>query len=733
MKLFLAVLVTLGTAAVEASQGPANPVSRVVGLLTGLKAKLEKELDDEQDLYDNYKCWHMSTTVTKQASNAAAEARIKELKAYIADIDAGKIEFTTERVDLEKQIKGLKEDLKIAEETRKNEHEDFVAAKSEMQMAIKALKKAIETINEATEGSFVQKPQDYAGLLVTRHSLQKAVSLSRDLLDSADLKYLERLLNGDVPEVDWKKLNRKATFKMKYKKRSGKILETLNDLQETFETNLKNAEQKEADDVKAYEELKEAKEEMLATAEKAREDMVLEGDARGKSRDESQNEVDALEEQVKADKAFIIQVNEAFKVKTEEWEKRADVRKTEILAMSKALAVLASDDAKDQFKASFKSQGYLLIQKAHRTSLRNSGRRVKVAARLLNLLGSETGNMQLQKLATLLGNEAINKVIEKIDEIVADKKEEEEEDLTKKQECEEGLAKYAAEARKDALSMDDATESIARETTKVEELKVQIKEQEEKKKSLEKQLEEMKTQREREIQDYVVAKLDDEKAIKLVEEAITIMKDWKSAKDASLISQKKMTMIAGAVNELNDAVKPKAHAAASFIQLHAAAKQNPEYVVAAGQAPLPPPATWETGAEYGGATGEQTGIVAILDMVAGDIKNDVAKAKSEEDEAQAEYEKLKADLEAEVEATEKAITAYKEDKADREKKIEEEKEARAGDKESLDSKVELYKGMKPGCDFLLVNFDVRTKARQTEVDGLQKAKAILQGADFGDA
>merc|ERR1719240_2507564 len=113
---------------------------------------------------------------------------------------------------------------------------------------------------------------------------------------------------------------------MKYKKRSGKILETLNDLQETFETNLKNAEQKEADDVKAYEELKEAKEEMLASAEKAREDMVLEGDARGKSRDESQNEVDALEEQVKADKAFIIQVDEAFKVKTEEWEKRKEVR-----------------------------------------------------------------------------------------------------------------------------------------------------------------------------------------------------------------------------------------------------------------------------------------------------------------------------------------------------------------------------------------------------------------------
>jgi len=48
-----------------------------------------------------------------------------------------------------------------------------------------------------------------------------------------------------VPTWDWKKLNRKATFKMKYKARSFKIHDTLKKLQQTFTVNLREAREKE--------------------------------------------------------------------------------------------------------------------------------------------------------------------------------------------------------------------------------------------------------------------------------------------------------------------------------------------------------------------------------------------------------------------------------------------------------------------------------------------------------
>merc|ERR1719262_859070 len=101
-----------------------------------------------------------------------------------------------------------------------------------------------------------------------RHSIEKAMSLGRAVLDDSDVKYLSQLMNGDVPKVDWKKLNRKATFKSKYNRRSGGILDTLKNLQTTFENNLADAQQKEKDDVAAYQKLKKSKGDMLDGARK---------------------------------------------------------------------------------------------------------------------------------------------------------------------------------------------------------------------------------------------------------------------------------------------------------------------------------------------------------------------------------------------------------------------------------------------------------------------------------
>ena len=41
---------------------------------------------------------------TKTASNEKAKSRADSLKSYIADISAGRIELTSERTDLEKEI-----------------------------------------------------------------------------------------------------------------------------------------------------------------------------------------------------------------------------------------------------------------------------------------------------------------------------------------------------------------------------------------------------------------------------------------------------------------------------------------------------------------------------------------------------------------------------------------------------------------------------------------------------
>merc|ERR1719247_4085028 len=106
-------------------------------------------------------------------------------------------------------------------------------------------------MSEATEGHeegvLVQLDQreGFAARTQDAIMLEKAVDLGEKFLTKFDALFLRRVLTGDVPDVDWKKLNRKATFKMKYKMRSGKIQDLLAKMLSTFESNLDDATKKE--------------------------------------------------------------------------------------------------------------------------------------------------------------------------------------------------------------------------------------------------------------------------------------------------------------------------------------------------------------------------------------------------------------------------------------------------------------------------------------------------------
>merc|ERR1719482_645917 len=102
-----------------------SPVTRVVELLKGLADQAEKEGKKEEDLYESYVCWAKTVIDTKTATNGEAQTRVDELNAYIADLDSGRIELTTERVDLEKEIKNLMQEIEELENQRNQEKDDY--------------------------------------------------------------------------------------------------------------------------------------------------------------------------------------------------------------------------------------------------------------------------------------------------------------------------------------------------------------------------------------------------------------------------------------------------------------------------------------------------------------------------------------------------------------------------------------------------------------------------------
>jgi len=688
-------LILLAAVAQPARSADLNPITRVVQLMEGLIKKTESDGKAEEDLFDAYVCWYKTVVSSKKASNAEAKDRIESLTAYIDDVKSGRIEFTSERKDLEVEIEKLNTEIETATDMRKKENEDFLAAKDEMEKAIAALEKAIEVLGDAT---LIQDNKD-ASLTSVGFDLRRAVEIGQNFLNEQDARFLEQVLDGQVPKADWKKLNRKATFKMKYKARSTKIQEILADMLQTFEDNLADATKKEKDTKASFDTLMEAKNSQLSAAQDALSGGEGEGAARTLAADEAQAEVDALTTQVSDDEKYISATEASYADKVTEWKERKRLRTEEIASISKAIEILASDDAKDLMSSSFSSQGGFFLQE------RNEGcsmqkRATKVVHKLRNM-ATKHRDPRLSALAVALQLNSrghFDKIVEEVMKMVSDLHEEADEDLKTKETCEADRMTNTKTAKKSAQAMDDETALINRKKADIEAMQKEIAGIVEHVKELKLQLEEAQIQRAKENREYKAGKADDEAAAVLIGKSKQVLEKFYADNGLALAQT------------------------SSRIAEHAGSAQ-PEVV--AGEAPPPPPSTFSE--PYGGNKGASNGIMSILDMVKSDVEKDIKTATAEEDKAKSEYDTFKTETEALIKSLESQKSGLEGEVGDAETAVVNAKKTRKDKKKVLDDTMAFLKSIAPSCDYMAVNFELRKANREAEIDGLIEAGASLQG------
>jgi len=658
-----------------------NPVTRVVELMEGLIKKIENDGKAEEDLFEKYVCWYKTVTSAKKGTNAEAGERIDSLAAYIDDVKAGRIEFTNERGDLEAEVEKLSTEIESATAMRKHESEDFVAAKDEMEKAITALTKAVEVLGSATSAS---------ALTSVGFDIRKAVDLGRNFLNKDDAKLLEEILDGGSAP-DWKKLNQQATFKKTYKARSMKIQELLSDMLQTFQDNLADAETKEEASKTTFTTLMASKESQLAASQEALSAGEAEGTSRTLAKDEAQLEIDALKEQVKTDEGYIKQVGEGMKDKIAEWKERKRLRSEEIESISKAIAILRSDDARDIISSSMKSQTAFFLQTAG-CSAAAKKRGTKVMKKLL-AMSTQHKDPRLSMLAVKIHLSAGGKfdaVIAEVMKMVSELHEEADEDLKTKETCEQDRMDNTKGAKKAAQAMDDETALINRKKADIEALTKEIAGIVAHVKELKLQLEEAQIQRRKEQLEYDQAKATDEAASVLIGKAAEVLA--KFYEDNLSLAQTKF---------------------------------HRQPAVAAGEAPPPPPPTFSE--PYGGSKGETNGIQALLAMIKSDIEKDIKIATKEETDAKGEYAAFKSETETLIEElnTEKADLDGR--VGDAEGAVADAKRERADKKQTLDNTMAFLRSIAKGCDYMAVNFELRKANREAEIDGLCEAGTSLSG------
>merc|ERR1719491_2850333 len=120
----------------------------------------------------------------------------------------------------------------------------------------------------------------------------------------------------------------------------------------------------------------------------------------------------------------------------------------------------------------------------------------------------------------------------------------------------------------------------------------------------------------------------------------------------------------------------------------------------------------------------------MLDMLVADLDKEITEVEGEEKENQAEYEQFMKDS-AEKRANDSKSIADKESaKADLEATLIAASEEKTTKMKEAMATAKYLSEVHGDCDWLLTNFDMRKKTRAGEVDSLQKAKAVLSGADY---
>jgi len=145
------------------------------------------------------------------------------------------------------------------------------------------------------------------------------------------------------------------------------------------------------------------------------------------------------------------------------------------------------------------------------------------------------------------------------------------------------------------------------------------------------------------------------------------------------------------------------------------------------EAPPPPPETWGA---YKKKSGKSNGAIALLERLTKDLQDGIADAEHDEKTSQKDYETLMSDSQTSRAQKAQSITEKEAAKADLDLKVENASEQKTAlEAELLNIKDYLSK-LHAQCDFLVENYDVRKVARETELESLANAKAVLSGANF---
>merc|ERR1719504_515104 len=113
-----------------------RPVTKVINLMKDMQVQLEKEADEDQEVYEKVTCWCETNDKDKTTAISDAESRITDLTSTIEEATASSSRLNMEIKNLATEIAKNQAALDKATELRKKELAEFNAEEKDVLQSI---------------------------------------------------------------------------------------------------------------------------------------------------------------------------------------------------------------------------------------------------------------------------------------------------------------------------------------------------------------------------------------------------------------------------------------------------------------------------------------------------------------------------------------------------------------------------------------------------------------------
>jgi len=675
--LCLALIFTTSSASSAVASLKANPIEKVIEMMSDLQQKIIGEGKAAQQVYDEFAEWCEEESKNLQFTIKTGKANAEELNASIEKADADIAEFDEKIGELTSTISTDEADLKAATAIREKEHDIFAAEEADLVDTVDTLERAIGII----EREMAKNPGAAFVQLKNADSLANALKLLVNAagINSGDASRLTALLQSksqDTTLEEDKDAETGAPDPAAYKSKGGGIVDVLNDLLTDAQTQLEEARKKETENKFNYDTLKLELDDAIKFGNKELDKTEKKKAAALETKSVTQGELEVVNKALAEDIQQLADTHHDCMTKAQDFEAETQSRAEELKAIATAKKII------QETTGGATGQSYSLVQEDEasflQVSLKTHSEQASFeAVRRIEALAHQLHSTVLVQLAqrmdaaAQLAGKSGDDPFAKIKGLIADMIErllkEAEEDAAKKGYCDKEMGE--TKAKKTEL-----TNEIEKLTTKIDKMTAD--------------------------------------SAKLKEEVAVLGKEL--AELAAL--QQEMDKIR---KDENDAYKTnKAEMEQGVEGVKLALKVLREYYA-------------QEGGGHEKASGAGGGIIAMLEVIESDFSKGLAEMIAAEEAAAEEYKKITKENEISKVTKEQDVKYKTKEAKGLDESVAELTSDKAGLATELDSVEEYWTSLQEQCIEKVEPYEERKKRREAEIAGLKDALAILSGEAVG--